>query len=173
MFRICALTVASFTVMALGAGVASPASMKSNSTGTVGGDWDIDTEQLSTERQDRGSLDSQFFHVDGASQAEGAGQTEITGRVHDDYGQPATNVELRIEGHPARTIVPGQAWFESGREPVYAAGAPDAPTSFIRVSILPRAIRGNSSIMYVDPEDAKRGRPRQYTVFVDEPIDLA
>ena len=68
---------------------------------------------------------------------------------------------------------PGQAWFESGREPVYAAGAPDAPTSFIRVSILPRAIRGQSSIMYVDPEDAKRGRPRRYTVFVDEPIDLA
>jgi hypothetical protein len=37
MFRICALTVAGFTVMALGAGVASPASMKSNSTGTSAG----------------------------------------------------------------------------------------------------------------------------------------
>jgi quercetin dioxygenase-like cupin family protein len=85
----------------------------------------------------------------------------------------AGSMELRIEGHPTRTIEPGQAWFESGREPVYAAGAPDAPTSFIRVSILPRAIRGQSSILYVDPEDAKRGRPRQYTVFVDEPIDLA
>jgi len=85
----------------------------------------------------------------------------------------AGSMELRIEGHPTRTIEPGQAWFESGREPVYAAGAPDAPTSFIRVSILPRAIRGQSSMMYVDPEDAKRGRPRQYTVFVDEPIDLA
>jgi quercetin dioxygenase-like cupin family protein len=85
----------------------------------------------------------------------------------------AGSMELRIEGHPPRTIEPGQAWFESGREPVYAAAAPDAPTSFIRVSILPRAVRGQSSIMYVDPEDAKRGRPRQYTVFVDEPIDLA
>jgi quercetin dioxygenase-like cupin family protein len=85
----------------------------------------------------------------------------------------AGSMELRIEGHPTRTIEPGQAWFESGREPVYAAGAPDAPTSFIRVSVLPRAILGQSSIMYVDPDDAKRGRPRQYTVFVDEPIDLA
>jgi hypothetical protein len=85
----------------------------------------------------------------------------------------AGSMELRIEGQPPRTIEPGQAWFESGRELVYAAGAPDAPTSFIRVSILPRAIRGQSSIMYVDPEDANRGRPRQYTVFVDEPIDLA
>ena len=72
----------------------------------------------------------------------------------------AGSMELRIEGHPLRTIEPGQAWFESGREPVYAAGAPDAPTSFVRVSILPRAIRGQSSIMYVDPEDATRGRPR-------------
>jgi len=85
----------------------------------------------------------------------------------------AGSMELRIEGHPTRTIEPGQAWFESGREPVYAAGAPDAPTSFIRVSILPRAIRGQSSIMYVDPDDGKRGRPRRYTVFVDEPIKLA
>jgi quercetin dioxygenase-like cupin family protein len=81
-------------------------------------------------------------------------------------------MELRIDGHPARTIAPGQAWFESGREPVYAAGAPDAPTSFVRVSILPRAIRGQSSIVYVDPADATRGRPRRYTVFADEPIDL-
>ena len=67
----------------------------------------------------------------------------------------------------------GRPGSRAAAKPVYAAGARDAPTSFIRVSILPRAIRGQSSIMYVDPEDAKRGRPRQYTVFVDEPIDLA
>jgi quercetin dioxygenase-like cupin family protein len=84
----------------------------------------------------------------------------------------AGSMELRIEGHPARAIDPGQAWFESGREPVYAAGARDAATSFIRVSILPRAIRGQSSIVYVDPADAARGRPRTYTVLVDEPIEL-
>lgn len=81
-------------------------------------------------------------------------------------------MELRVGDEPARVIQPGQAWFESGREPVYAAASPDAPTSFIRVSILPRAIRGQSSIMYVDPEDARRSKPRTYTVFVDEPIEL-
>ena len=27
---------------------------------------------------------------------------------------------LRVEGEPDRTIKPGQAWFERGREPVYA-----------------------------------------------------
>jgi hypothetical protein len=81
-------------------------------------------------------------------------------------------LDLRVEGHPPRTIEPGQAWFESGREPVYAAADPAMPTSFVRVSILPRAIRGHSSILYVDPADAARGRPRRYTVYVDEPIEI-
>jgi len=80
-------------------------------------------------------------------------------------------MELRVEGEPERTIKPGQAWFESGREPVYARASPDQATSFIRCSILPREIRGRSSIVYVDPAHAG-SKPRRYTVFVDEPIEL-
>ena len=80
-------------------------------------------------------------------------------------------LELRIEGEPDRTIRPGEAWFESGREPVYARASATELTSFIRCSILPRDIRGQSSIIYVNPADA-RSRPRTYTVFVDEPIEL-
>ena len=75
------------------------------------------------------------------------------------------------EGTP-RAVAPGEAWFESGREPVLAVAARDAETSFIRVSILPAAIAGRSSILYVDPADAAGGRPRRYTVYVDEPIAL-
>jgi quercetin dioxygenase-like cupin family protein len=75
------------------------------------------------------------------------------------------------EGAP-RTVEPGEAWFESGREPVLAVAAPEGETSFIRFSIQPVAIRGRSSILYVDPADAGRGRPRRYTVYVDEPIAL-
>lgn len=82
------------------------------------------------------------------------------------------NMELRVEGEPDRMIKPGEAWFESGREPVYARAGSEQPTSFIRCSILPREIRGQSSIMYVDPKDAG-SKPRQYTVFVDEPIELS
>jgi hypothetical protein len=41
------------------------------------------------------------------------------------------------------------------------------------VAILPREIRGRTSIMYVNPADAERGRPRTYTIFVDEPIDIS
>ncbi len=80
-------------------------------------------------------------------------------------------MELRVEGERDRVIKPGEAWFESGREPVYAKASATEPTSFIRCSILPREIRGQSSIMYVDPKDAG-SKPRKYTVFVDEPIEL-
>ena len=80
-------------------------------------------------------------------------------------------LELRVEGEPDRTLKPGQAWFESGREPVYARASSDESTSFIRCSILPREIRGQSSIMYVDPKNTG-SKPRRYTVFVDEPIEL-
>jgi hypothetical protein len=81
-------------------------------------------------------------------------------------------LDLTVGDAPARAMRPGSAWFESGREPVLAVSSRDAPTSFIRVSILPREIRGQSSIVYVDPKDAERGRPRRYTVYVDEPIVL-
>jgi hypothetical protein len=67
---------------------------------------------------------------------------------------------------------PWDAWFESGREPVLAVASKDEDTSFVRVAVLPAEIRGHSSIVYVNAADATRGRPRTYTVFVDEPIAL-
>lgn len=81
-------------------------------------------------------------------------------------------LEVTVGEAPARKVTPGGAWFESGREPVLALASKDEPTSFVRVAILPREIRGRTSIMYVDPKDAERGRPRTYTVYVDEPIDI-
>ena len=84
----------------------------------------------------------------------------------------AGTLEVTVGDRPPRLMRPGDAWFESGREPVLARSSADAPTAFVRVSILPREIRGQSSIVYVDPADAARGRPRRYTVYVDEPIEL-
>jgi len=81
-------------------------------------------------------------------------------------------LEVTVGDAPARGVTPGGAWFESGREPVLAVASKDEDTSFIRVAILPREIRGRTSIMYVNPADAERGRPRTYTIFVDEPIDI-
>jgi hypothetical protein len=81
-------------------------------------------------------------------------------------------LEVTVGDAPARGVTPGGAWFESGREPVLAVASKDEDTSFVRVAILPREIRGRTSIMYVNPADAERGRPRTYTIFVDEPIDI-
>ena len=81
-------------------------------------------------------------------------------------------LEVTVGEGAARLMRPGDAWFESGREPVLAVAARDAETSFLRVSVLPAAVRGASSIMYVDPDDAARSKPRTYTVYVDQPIDL-
>ncbi len=81
-------------------------------------------------------------------------------------------LDVKVADGPFRAMRPGTAWFESGREPVHAVASKDEPTCFIRVSILPREIRGQSSILYVRPEDAARSKPRRYTVFVDEPIEM-
>ena len=83
----------------------------------------------------------------------------------------AGSLDVRIDGHPGGLMKPGEAWFESGVEPVHAIASKDEPTSFIRFSILPREIRGQSSIVYVDPAHASV-KPRTYAVYVDEPIRL-
>lgn len=82
-------------------------------------------------------------------------------------------LDVTVGDGPPRMMRPGDAWFESGREPVLAKASAVEATAFVRVSILPRDIRGRSSIVYVDPADAARGKPRRYTVYVDDPIDLA
>jgi quercetin dioxygenase-like cupin family protein len=77
-------------------------------------------------------------------------------------------LEVTVGNGAPRLMRPGDAWFESGREPVLAVAARDAETSFLRVSILPAEIRGQSSIVYVDPADAARSKPRTYTVYIDD-----
>jgi hypothetical protein len=85
----------------------------------------------------------------------------------------AGELEVTVGDAAPRRVRPGEAWFESGREPVVARASATEPTCFIRVAILPAEIRGQSSILYVDPADAARGRPRRYTVWVDAPIVVA
>ena len=81
---------------------------------------------------------------------------------------------LTVETH-GRTLPvrPGEAWFESGPEPVDAAASSAELTSFVRVMILPAALAGKSSIRYVDPADQEKPKTQTYTVFVDQPIDLS
>jgi quercetin dioxygenase-like cupin family protein len=84
----------------------------------------------------------------------------------------AGRLDVKVADGPFRTMRAGDAWFESGKEPVHALASKEEPTSFIRVSILPREIQGKSSIMYINPADAARSKPRRYTVFVDDPIEV-
>ena len=84
--------------------------------------------------------------------------------------QGRLTVETQGRSMPIR---PGEAWFERGPEPVYAAASRTEPTSFVRVMVLPAALRGKSSIRYVDPADQAKPRTQRYTVFVDEPVELA
>ena len=63
----------------------------------------------------------------------------------------------------------GDAWFESGPEPVFAQ-AGDRPTRFIRVMILPRELIGKSSIQYVNEDDKAKPKTQQYRVLVDAPL---
>ena len=80
---------------------------------------------------------------------------------------------IRVEvGGRIYDIAPGGAWFEAGPDPVLAHASKSEPTAFVRVMILPREIRGKSSIRYVRPEDADKPRLQTYRIFADEPIDL-
>ena len=79
------------------------------------------------------------------------------------------NVE--VEGHKT-VVAPGEAWFEAGPDPVYAYAPDDKPGHFSRVMILPRRLKGQSSIRYVNPEDADKPKLQTYTIFVDEFIDI-
>ena len=80
---------------------------------------------------------------------------------------------IRIETNGgSHDIAPGGAWFESGPDPVLALASKTEPSAFARVMILPRDLKGKSSIRYVKPEDADKPKLQTYRMFVDEPIEL-
>jgi quercetin dioxygenase-like cupin family protein len=81
----------------------------------------------------------------------------------------AIRVEVNGKAHD---IEPGGAWFEAGPDPVLATASKTVATAFVRVMILPRELRGKSSIRYVKPEDADKPKLQTYRVFVDEFLDL-
>jgi hypothetical protein len=66
----------------------------------------------------------------------------------------------------------GQAWFESGPEPVLATAADSMETAFVRVLLLPPEWAGKRTIRYVDPADDDRPKLQRATVFLEQPIEL-
>jgi hypothetical protein len=80
-------------------------------------------------------------------------------------------IRIDAEGH-STAYEPGEAWFESGPDPVFAQADAEKPTRFIRCMVLPRALKGQSSIRYVLDEDKDKPKTQQYQGYVDDFIDL-
>ena len=66
---------------------------------------------------------------------------------------------------------PGEPWFESGPDPVFAQAAEQGCTCFVRVMVLPRELKGKSSIHYVNDEDRDKPKSQRYKGYVDEFIE--
>ena len=80
---------------------------------------------------------------------------------------------LTVEtGGRTHEIARGGSWFESGPEPVLARAPVDQPGEFCRVMILPRALLGRPSISYVNEEDRDRPKRQQYTILIDQFIEV-
>jgi hypothetical protein len=81
---------------------------------------------------------------------------------------------IRIDTH-GRSVSygPGGAWYESGPDPVFAQGASDRATRFIRMMILPRALMGKSSIEYLNADDKERPKSQSYKGYADAPISFS
>ncbi len=80
-------------------------------------------------------------------------------------------IRIDAEGE-SHSYAPGEAWYEAGPDPVFAQADADVPSRFIRAMVLPRALKGQSSIRYVLPEDADKPKTQQYRGYVDEFIEL-
>jgi quercetin dioxygenase-like cupin family protein len=80
-------------------------------------------------------------------------------------------IRIEVNGS-AHDVAPGGAWFEAGPDPVLALASKTERTAFARVMILPRELKGKSSIRYTRPEDADKPKLQTYRMFVDEFVDL-
>jgi quercetin dioxygenase-like cupin family protein len=80
-------------------------------------------------------------------------------------------IRIETEGR-SHDIAPGEAWFETGPDPVFAAASTTAESAFVRVMILPLALKGQSSISYVDAADRDKPKTQRYHVFIDFPLHL-
>ena len=78
---------------------------------------------------------------------------------------------IRIEsGGETHEYGPGEPWFESGPEPVFAAASTTEPTAFVRAMLLPEVWRGKRTISYVDPADEEKPKLQRATVFLEQPV---
>ena len=81
------------------------------------------------------------------------------------------SIEIDTKGE-SRRYGPGEAWFEAGPDPVFAQADPEQPTRFVRVLVLPRRLKGQPSIRYVNAEDRDKPKSQSYHEFADSFIEV-
>lgn len=69
------------------------------------------------------------------------------------------------------TYGPGEAWSETGIDPVLAPTTPDSATTFIRCLVLPAHTRGTSSLRVMLPEDRAKPNTQSYHIFSERMLD--
>ena len=81
------------------------------------------------------------------------------------------SVRIESEGE-THEYGPGEAWFESGPEPVLATASETEDSAFVRVLLLPPEWAEKRTIRHVDPADDERPRLQRATVFGEQLIAL-
>ena len=154
MLRTYALATASLLLIAtaIGVGRVDAGPMSSPSTGHVTGDWDIDTNTMNAAPAAAPTLGSEFFRVEWSAQPDGQGHTRLTGYVYDDYGQPATDVQLRISlidpatGLPESSVIrPVRGMVPAKDRAYFDVTVPTNPTYLVGVASFSFLTGGKSS----------------------------
>lgn len=81
------------------------------------------------------------------------------------------SIRIETQGR-SHDVAPGEAWFETGPDPVFAATSTTVESGFVRVMVLPVALKGKSSISYVNDADKDKPKTQRYQVFIDHPISV-
>ena len=78
---------------------------------------------------------------------------------------------IRIEtGGESHEYGPGEWWYESGPEPVFAAASETDETGFVRVLLLPAGWEGKRTIRYVDPADEEKPKLQRARILLEHPV---
>ncbi|MBK1787950.1 hypothetical protein [Prauserella cavernicola] len=76
--------------------------------------------------------------------------------------------EITIETEGAEHVHgPGDAWAEKGVVPVYASTTAESSTTFVRCFVLPKQVKGVSSLRIVRPEDRAKANTQKYRVLAE------
>jgi quercetin dioxygenase-like cupin family protein len=100
------------------------------------------------------------------------------GGVAGRHKQPGPGIRVLLAGRiridsagESHEYGPGEWWYESGPEPVFAAASEDEETAFVRVMLVPRDLEGRRTIRYVDPADEDKPKLQRARIYFEQPLE--